>query len=577
MGVIYGTYHAISRTATESSGAASDATGPLDNIPGFYLIMMACGCLCLAATASGLTLGMFSLDTIGLEIIAYNETSRDAAAAKAILPVRAKGTLLLLTLIVSNTVATEGLPLILETLVPGGYFALIASIVLVITFGEIIPQAVCSRNALQIGQTMLPVIRVLRFIFFPIAAPIAAFLDWLLGEELGNVYSREELKGLIDVHTRFGLTQGESLILKGTLDFNVKTVTQVMTPARDVFMLDIDTKLDRNAMLEMLRRGHSRIPLFQGTRTNIVCLLLLKQLVLVDPADELPIRALINKKKRSHKIRVSPALHCSKNALLGDVLKEFQRGRSHMAIVYDDIAKPDGTRELLGIVTLEDLIEEIIQEEIVDETDVFVSNDSKRTVLIRGSDGKLRRSLNQSSVLKQLVPIRASALTTIIVKEIDVDELKRPLVANLTGETLRPDWKKLSGRSSLRSLPSDHGSPSVPAALSSGSAPQLAARSNASSASVMDDDIYPEESTELETEQLRLVGNRRLSLPTGYEEHSKLLPSVVNQYGTVMSLDISRFDALFEGDSDDEEANNATKQDLSANFETEQQARQDLT
>lgn len=340
---------------------------------------------------------------------------------------------------------------------------------------------------------MINVVKVLRVIFYPVAAPVAYLLDLMLGQELGTIYDRDGLKGLIDVHSRskYGvLTQDETEIMKGTLDFSLKTVKDALTRAEDVYMLDVETRLNRTTVLEMLGRGHSRIPLYDGNRKNVVCLLLLKQLVLVDVDDELPIRALINNKKRAHKLRVAPALHCTPGTSLVEVLREFQRGRSHMAIVYDTLDAPEAERTMVGIVTIEDLIEELIGN-INDETDVYVSNESKDPMLVRGPDGKLVR------VTKARLP----GTRTIVVKEIDVEGLKRPLVAALQGQRMRSEWKKTTSYGSV----------------SSGQLPNVeyatVRRPRVAPQESLDDDDYAEDSADKETFELLRIRNRQYSLP----------------------------------------------------------------
>lgn len=343
---------------------------------------------------------------------------------------------------------------------------------------------------------MINVVKVLRIIFYPLAAPIAYLLDLMLGQELGTIYDRDGLKGLIDVHSRnkYGvLTQDETEIMKGTLDFSLKTVKDALTRAEDVYMLDVETRLNRTTVLEMLRRGHSRIPLYEGDRNNVVCMLLLKQLVLVDVDDELPIRALINNKKRSHKLRVAPALHCVPATSLVVLLREFQRGRSHMAIVYDRLDGPEENRKVLGIVTIEDLMEELIGN-INDETDVYISNESKDPVLVRGTDGKLVR------VTKSRLP----GTNTIVMKEIDVKSLKRPLIDSLKGRKIRADWKQ----------PSLYGSVSQ----SSGQLPnvdevQTVRRPRAVPLESLDDEDYAEDLADRDSQDLMRVRNRQYSLP----------------------------------------------------------------
>lgn len=381
----------------------------------------------------------------------------------------------------------------------GGIFALVTSVLSLIIFSEIIPQSVCSRHALEIGAYMINVVKLLRIIFYPVAAPIAYLLDLMLGQELGTIYDRAGLKGLIDVHARgkYGvLTDHETSIMKETLDFGLKTVKDALTKAEDVYMLDVETKLDRKTVLEMLRRGHSRIPLYEGNRDNVVCLLLLKQLILVDVDDEVPIRALVNNKKRAHKIRVAPALHCTPTTNLVDVLREFQRGRSHMAIVYDKLDGPEELRKVVGIVTIEDLIEELIGN-INDETDVYVSNESKDLLLKRGTDGKLRRVPHSQRPSEK----------GIILKEIDVKKLKQPLVDILRGKKIRADWKSPISASDYGSTSDSARKPRVVGSASADVSTEIFEGE-------VDEDDYAEFQADRDSAELLLL-RRRYSLADG--------------------------------------------------------------
>jgi len=124
-------------------------------------------------------------------------------------------------------------------------------------------QAVCSRHALEIGAKFVGLVKILRFLLYPIAKPIAICLDLFLGQEMGQIYTREELKGLVDVHNRnkYGvLTSDEASILKGTLDLESKNVAQIMTKAENIFMLDVDGKLGRDTLKSILHYGKDKTP-----------------------------------------------------------------------------------------------------------------------------------------------------------------------------------------------------------------------------------------------------------------------------------------------------------------------------
>lgn len=422
---------------------------PLHDMPSYVLVLLAIGCLAIAAAVAGLTLGLMSLDSTSLDIVMQSADETQAEAAKKIKPVREQGNLLLVTLLLSNTLAAELLPLVLEALVPGGYFSLIVSVLSLMIFGEMIPQAVCSRHPLYIGARLIGFVKILRAIMYPVAAPIAWALDVALGEELGTIYNREELKGLIDVHAKSKvLTHDETTILKAALEFSLKTVDQISTPAENVFKLDIDTVLDRDSMLDILRSGHSRIPLYDKNPNNIVCLLLVKQLILVSPDDKIPIRAIISKRTSNHKVRVAPAFECSATVLISDLLNEFQEGRSHMAIVYDDVTKPVDDRKFMGIVSIEDIIEEILMEEIVDETDMYTDNTNQTKVLMRNSDGQMVRASGFSGQTTDIDELKDDNMR---MREIDVPALRAPLSEGLLLQQNGNIRRAIALRGNLRS------------------------------------------------------------------------------------------------------------------------------
>uniref|UniRef100_A0A7S1EPL1 CNNM transmembrane domain-containing protein n=1 Tax=Timspurckia oligopyrenoides TaxID=708627 RepID=A0A7S1EPL1_9RHOD len=404
----------------EVSGAA------LRELPAPILVILAIFCLVFAALASGLTLGLMSLDSLSLDVLSRSGSEHSAQLASRIRPLREHGNRLLVTLLISNALAAELLPLVLDSLIPGGGLtSIISSVLLIMFFSEIAPQAACSRYALEIGATCAPIVNILLWILTPVALPLAWILDKLLGgHEMGRLYTRDELKGLVEVHARskYGmLSQDETTILKATLDFATKTVESCMTSAENIFMLDIESELNRDTMKKLLRSGHSRIPIYEGTRNNIVALLITKQLLLVDPDDCIPVKMLLMRgnttalgaKYSADSIRVAAPLCVSRLTSLIDLLNEFQRGRSHMAMVFDDLMSvEENERKLVGLVTLEDVIEEILSEEIIDETDVYVNNEGMVPVYRRGKDGKLHRTLKRPENMEHAKPDGKSSVSS---------------------------------------------------------------------------------------------------------------------------------------------------------------------
>lgn len=162
-------------------------------------------------------------------------------------------------------------------------------------------------------------------------------------------------------------------MITGALSLKKKTAGQVMTRLEDVFMLSIKTILDFETVSSIQKKGYSRIPIYEEERKNVVALFHAKDLAFVDPNDNMPIRTLIEFYRH-------PTLYTFDDTPLDDVLKMFKEGKSHLAFV-KQVYEPesqDPVHEITGIVTLEDVIEEILQTEIVDETDTLSDNRMKR-------------------------------------------------------------------------------------------------------------------------------------------------------------------------------------------------------
>merc|ERR1719201_1240479 len=124
-----------------------------------------------------------------------------------------------------------------------------------------------------------------------------------------------------------------------------------------------------------MESGHSRIPTFSESRDNIVGVLYVKDLAFIDPDDKTPLESVI--KYYNHKIE-----EVYESTTLDAMLNLFKLGRTHMVMVMsiNTDVDTDPVREIVGIATLEDVIEEIIQAEIIDETDRVVDNVSKLQV-----------------------------------------------------------------------------------------------------------------------------------------------------------------------------------------------------
>lgn len=325
-----------------------------------YLAIVPFLVLCNGLIA-GLTLGLLSLDETRLEVLIKSGTASQKRAAERIQPLRKNSHLLLATLLIGNTIINESLPILLHSLVKTEWLAVIVSVILVLTFAELIPQALCTHYGLQIGSKFSWFVYILRFLFFPFAYPISKVLDYFLGTQDGALYKKAELKEFVTLHgTNFGgdLSPDEVKIVQGTLSLHSKRVEGVMTSLHHVFMLEKDQMLDTSLLQTIADAGHSRIPVYERDKDNIIGIILVKNLILLD--DLVPTRV------RDLELIVAKRMRCDTS--LFDAINYFQEGSSHLAIVISN----EG--HVVGICTLEDCIEEILLEEVWDESDQFTDN-----------------------------------------------------------------------------------------------------------------------------------------------------------------------------------------------------------
>lgn len=121
-------------------------------------------------------------------------------------------------------------------------------------------------------------------------------------------------------------------------------------------MISYDSELDKALIQIILQKGFSRIPVFKGDRSNIIGMIMVKNLLQVD----------FDKKIFAKDLKLSNIPKFSLDHSPFAAFNEFRQGRSHMGLVESVI---NGVRQPIGIITLEDLIEELIQQDIIDETD----------------------------------------------------------------------------------------------------------------------------------------------------------------------------------------------------------------
>jgi metal transporter CNNM len=227
---------------------------------------------------------------------------------------------------------------------------------LLVIFGEIMPQALFGKDPLKWTYRFLPVLKFMRVITYPASRPLQILLDRLFPRNEYQLQSRRELGLLITEHLgaqESELDEDEVEIIRGALQLSEKKVRDIMTDIRHTYWLTPDTELSEDKIDEIKRQGFSRIPIFNPQLTKSYGVLLMKDLVDID---------FDNNHFRVDDMPLHPTQLVGSLTALDTMFRKFMSARTHLI----PIEKDD---EIIGIVTIEDLIEEIVGHEIEDETD----------------------------------------------------------------------------------------------------------------------------------------------------------------------------------------------------------------
>ena len=267
----------------------------------------------------------------------------------------------------------------------GILYATIIMTLMILIFGELIPKTLALSKADQFALKIAPFMRILVYILYPLTVTLN-FIATTLLKTFGVNYlnfkkeevsekREEELRGAIDLHGEDS-SKDEKNMLKSILDLDDITVGSIMVPRKDIFSLP--SNIQYNELITKLNNSpHSRIPIWEKNPENIIGIFHIRKLIEIK-ADELKtfnIRSLCQK-----------PWFIPESTRLDNQLLEFKRRKEHFSIVVDEYG------EFLGIVTLEDIIEEIVGE-IDDEHDVLkiskaaedIKSISGKSYLVKGN------------------------------------------------------------------------------------------------------------------------------------------------------------------------------------------------
>ncbi|CAF4920606.1 unnamed protein product, partial [Rotaria sp. Silwood1] len=270
-----------------------------------------------------------SLTPHDLAVIQEAGTPSDRKYAKRIYPVRKRGNFLLCTILLGNVLVNSTTTILLDTLI-SGILAVAGATFAIVIFGEIIPQAVCSRHGLKIGSKTIILTRIFMIITSPVAFPLSKILDCILGEEVGSTYTRDQMSALLKHTQTTDIEDREKNIMTGVLGLKTKKIRDIMTNLIDVFMLEADRVVDDELVLTIHGYGYSRIPVYEKQRNNIIGLVNIRDFALLDTeSGKFTVRSLLNFYKHRYGKEIMSDDSCY------DVFNKLKKEQYHMGIVVE--------------------------------------------------------------------------------------------------------------------------------------------------------------------------------------------------------------------------------------------------
>lgn len=275
--------------------------------------------------------------------------------AKRVLPLRRHIHLTLASILLTNVAAVSATSLVME----GQFAGLVAGIIstlLIVIFGEVLPQAVFAKNPLQWVSRLSPLLHVMIWISYIISKPLQLLLDKLIGKQESKLQSRHELGLLITEHLnapRSELDDDEIEIMRGAIYLSEKRVRDIMTPINRVYWMTPNDPLTEARIDELKAAGFSRIPVFNTSLTKCYGIILLKEMIDIDFDERL---------YHVDDLTLHPVQLVGSMTALDTMFRKFIASGTHLIPVERD-------DQIVGIITIEDLIEEIVGHEIEDETD----------------------------------------------------------------------------------------------------------------------------------------------------------------------------------------------------------------
>ncbi|MFP4188812.1 MAG: hemolysin family protein [Halobacteriales archaeon] len=329
----------------------------------------------LSAFFSSSEIAMFSLERHRLESLAEGDQTNTATLKS----LRENPHRLLVTILVGNNVVNIAMTSIATALfaiyVPGGWAVFLTTViisVLVLVFGESAPKSYAVENTEEWALRIARPLQTSQYLMYP----AVVFFDYLTRavnrftggrSDIETSYvTKDEIEGLLRTGEEEGVIEAdEREMIQSVFRFTNTIAKEVMTPRLDVVSVSADTPLDE-VLETCVQNDVTRVPVYRDNLDNIVGILDIRDIIPALDTDATP------------EDIVEPTLHVPETKEIDDLLRELQDERIHLAIVIDEFGSTK------GLVTVEDIVEEIVGEIFETEEEEPIERVDERTILVKG-------------------------------------------------------------------------------------------------------------------------------------------------------------------------------------------------
>jgi len=317
---------------------------------GFIFSILLFVAIVISGLCAGINNGLFSLNKYQLK----RKAQFGDADAKLVFSLYTMRYQVMATLVILNIVANTTI-VVLINMVVNGFFAVFFSTILILFFGELIPMVYIKKNVVFVVARLYPVLNRLVVFTTPVTGTIGDLFDKWVGKDTQIFYTREELLKMFDgqkLSENSDIAADEARMIGKVLSFGERKIRDVMTPRRVVNIVGENDGIGPLLLNELHGSGHSRFPVVANKgKDDFVGTLYIRDLTMGAG------------KKHVKDVMQPDVKYIHEEKLLDHALRAFLKTRHHLFVVVNSF------EEFVGVLSLEDVMEEIIGKEIVDEFD----------------------------------------------------------------------------------------------------------------------------------------------------------------------------------------------------------------